>query len=64
MEISPARVAVEVRPDQVTHLTFDLVVHDLRDHPGKTWGMLLDEVRVANVDRGVATRPEQATAPE
>ena len=64
LEISPARVAVEVRPDQVTHLTFDLVVHDLRDHPGKTWGMLLDEVRVANVDRGVATRPEQATAPE
>ena len=64
LEISPARVAVEVRPDQVTHLTFDLVVHDLRDHPGKTWGVLLDEVRVANVDRGVATRPEQATAPE
>ena len=44
-----ARVAVEVRPDRVTHLTFDLVVHDLRDHPGKTWGVLLDEVRVANV---------------
>ena len=64
LEISPARVAVEVRPDQVTHLTFDLVVHDLRDHPGKTWGVLLDEVRVANVDRGVATRPAQATAPE
>ena len=51
LEISPARVAVEVRPDQVTHLTFDLVVHDLRDHPGKTWGVLLDEVRVATVDR-------------
>jgi hypothetical protein len=64
LEISPARVAVEVRPDQVTHLTFDLVVHDLRDHPGKTWGVLLDEVRVANVDRGVAPRPAQATAPE
>ena len=64
LEISPARVAVEVRPDQVTYLTFDLVVHDLRDHPGKTWGVLLDEVRVANVDRGVAPRHEQATAPE
>ena len=49
LEVSPARVAVEVRPDQVTNLTFDLVVHDLRDHPGKTWGVLLDEVRVANV---------------
>lgn len=49
LELSPARMAVEVRPDQVTHLTFDLVVHDLRDHPGKTWGVLLDEVRVVNV---------------
>ena len=49
LELSPARVAVEVRPDRVTHLTFDLVVHDLRDHPGKTWGVLLDEVRVADV---------------
>ena len=48
LEVSPVRVAVEVRPDQVTTLTFDLVVHDLRDHPGKTWGVLLDEVRVAN----------------
>ena len=49
LEVSPVRVAVEVRRDQVTNLTFDLVVHDLRDHPGKTWGVLLDEVRVANV---------------
>ena len=49
LEVSPVRVTVEVRPDQVTSLTFDLVVHDLRDHPGKTWGVLLDEVRVANV---------------
>ena len=48
LEVSPVRVAVEVRPDQVTNLTFDLVVHDLRDHPGKTWGVLLEEVRVAN----------------
>jgi len=49
LEVSPVRVAIEVRPDQVTELTFDLVVHDLRDHPGKTWGVLLDEVRVANL---------------
>ena len=49
LEVSPVRVAVEVRPDQVTNLTFDLVVYDLRDHPGRTWGVLLDEVRVANV---------------
>ena len=49
LEVSPVRVTVEVRADQVTNLTFDLVVHDLRDHPGKTWGVLLDEVRVANV---------------
>ena len=48
LEVSPVRVAVEVRPDQVTNLTFDLVVHDLRDHPGKTWGVLLDAVRVAS----------------
>ena len=50
LEISPARVAIEVRPDQLTRLTFDLVVHDLRDHPDKTWGVLLDEVRVARYD--------------
>ena len=55
LEVSPVRVAVEVRPDQVTNLTFDLVVYDLRDHPGKTWGVLLDEVRAANV---VVTVPE------
>ena len=48
LEVSPARAAVEVRPDHVTNLTFDLVVHDLRDHPGKTWGVLLEEVRVGN----------------
>ena len=52
LEISPARVDVEVRADTVTQLTFDLVVHDLRDHPGKTWGVLLDEVRVATADGG------------
>ena len=50
LEISPARVDVEVRADRVTQLTFDLVVYDLRDHPGKTWGVLLDEVRIATVD--------------
>ena len=49
LEISPARVDVEVRSDRTTRLTFDLVVHDLRDHPGKTWGVLLDEVRTATV---------------
>ena len=54
LELSPARVAVAVRPDRVTYLTFDLVVHDLRDHPGKTWGVLLDEVRVADVAVTVA----------
>ena len=51
-EISPARIDVEVRADRVTQLTFDLVVHDLRDHPGKTWGVLLDEVRIATTDGG------------
>ena len=50
LEISPARIDVEVRADRVTQLTFDLVVYDLRDHPGKTWGVLLDEVRIATVD--------------
>ena len=52
LEISPVRVAFEVRPDQLTQVTFDLVVHDLRDHPGKTWGVLLDEVRVTHVTAG------------
>ncbi len=52
LEISPARIDVEVRADRVTQLTFDLVVYDLRDHPGKTWGVLLDEVRVATVNGG------------
>ena len=46
LELTPARVDVHVRADQVTQVTFDLIVHDLRDHPGKTWGVLLDEVRV------------------
>ena len=50
LEISPVRVDVEVRAARVTQLTFDLVVYDLRDHPGKTWGVLLDEVRTATVD--------------
>ena len=52
IEISPVRVDLEVRADRVTQLTFDLVVHDLRDHPGKTWGVLLDEVRIVTVEAG------------
>lgn len=52
LEISPLRVDVEVLAGRVTQLTFDLVVHDLRDHPGKTWGVLLDEVRTATLDGG------------
>ena len=51
LEISPARLEFEVRLELVTELTFDLIVHDLRDHPGKTWGVLLDEVRVATLER-------------
>ena len=47
LELSPVRVDIEVHPGRVTELTFDLVVHDLRDHPGKTWGVLLNEVRTA-----------------
>lgn len=46
LELTPVRADVHVRADQITQLTFDLVVHDLRDHPGKTWGVLLEEVRV------------------
>ena len=49
LELTPARADVQVRADQVTQVTFDLVVHDLRDHPGKTWGVLLDEVRVEHL---------------
>ena len=51
LEILPARVDVDVRPGRVTQVTFDLVVHDLRDHPGKTWGVLLDEVRVTTLEQ-------------
>ena len=63
LDLSPTRVDIAVRPDQVTQVTFDLVVHDLRDHPGKTWGVLLDEVRVATMDRGTALGARRAAAP-
>ncbi len=46
LELAPARTDLRVRAEQVARVTFDLVVHDLRDHPGKTWGILLEEVRV------------------
>jgi len=49
LELSPARADVRVRADRVTQVTFDLVVLDLRDHPGKTWGILLEEVRVEHL---------------
>ena len=49
LELSPARTDIRVRADRVTQVTFDLVVHDLRDHPGKTWGVLLEEVRVEHL---------------
>ena len=62
LDLSPARVDFAVRPDQVTQVTFDLVVHDLRDHPGKTWGVLLNEVRVATMDRGTAQGAGRAGA--
>ena len=52
LELTPVRADVHVRADQVTQLTFDLIVHDLRDHPGKTWGVLLEEVRVDHVTAG------------
>ena len=52
LELTPVRVDVHVRADRVTQVTFDLVVHDLRDHPGKTWGVLLEEVRVEHVSAG------------
>lgn len=46
LELTPVRADLHVLADRVTQVTFDLVVHDLRDHPGKTWGVLLEEVRV------------------
>ena len=52
LELTPARTDVRVRADQVTLITFDLVVHDLRDHPGKTWAVMLEEVRVEHRDGG------------
>ena len=63
LDLSPARVDIAVRPDQVTQVTFDLVVHDLRDHPGKTWGVLLDEVRVVTMGSGTALGARRAAAP-
>ena len=52
LELTPVRADVHVRADQVTQVTFDLIVHDLRDHPGKTWGVMLEEVRVDHVTAG------------
>ena len=52
LELTPVRADVHVRADQVTQVTFDLVVYDLRDHPGKTWGVLIEEVRVEHVSSG------------
>ena len=49
LELTPVRADIDVRADQVTQVTFDLVVHDLRDHPGKTWGVLLEEIRVEHL---------------
>ena len=49
LELTPVRADIDVRAAQVTQVTFDLVVHDLRDHPGKTWGVLLEEIRVENL---------------
>ena len=49
LELTPARTDVRVRAGQVTLVTFDLVVHDLRDHPGKTWAVMLEEVRVEHL---------------
>ena len=51
LELTPVRTDVRVRADRVTQVTFDLVVHDLRDH-GKTWGVLLEEVRVEQLSAG------------
>ena len=51
LELTPVRADVHVRADQVTQVTFDLIVHDLRDHPGKTWGVMLEEVRVEVTSR-------------
>ncbi|MCY4375877.1 MAG: DUF4382 domain-containing protein [Spirochaetaceae bacterium] len=49
LELTPVRADIDVRADHVTQVTFDLVVHDLRDHPGKTWGVLLEEIRVEHL---------------
>jgi hypothetical protein len=51
LELTPVRTDVRVRADRITQVTFDLVVQDLRDH-GKTWGVLLEEVRVEQVSAG------------
>ena len=46
IDLQPARVSINVRAGKTTEITFDLVVQDLRDHPGKTWAILIREVRV------------------
>lgn len=46
LSLEPVRVAVGLRAGEVTQVTFDLVVQDLSDHPGKTWDVLIEEVRV------------------
>ena len=45
-DLQPARVSAKVRAGETTEITFDLVVQDFRDHPGKTWAVLIREVRV------------------
>ena len=52
LQLTPVRTDVRVRTGLVTQLTYDLVVHDLSDH-GKTWGLLLREVRVEYLGDGL-----------
>ena len=46
LKITPSRIMLKVQLNQLTELIFDLVIHDLSDHPNETWGILLQEVEV------------------
>lgn len=51
LKISPSRIMLKVQQNQSTELIFDLVIHDLRDHPNETWGILLQKVKVVAISK-------------
>lgn len=61
LELKRVRLAADIRVGYLTQVTFDLVVQDLRDHPEKTWSVLIEEVRV---ERSVVDHSSSDPTPE